>query len=151
MKRGWILIPIICVGVVVLATISAKGNSMVGSKHDMGYLNQRAFGSDVGPMQGTAYNDYGEICVYCHTPHNSDPIAPLWNRQLPSTTNYKVYTSPNFDSKNDGPDGISLACLSCHDGTVAVDAVIKQPRSREIIDTGVHYKMKPFLIIQVVA
>jgi len=143
MKRGWILIPIICVGVVVLATISAKGNSMVGSKHDMGYLNQRAFGSDVGPMQGTAYNDYGEICVYCHTPHNSDPIAPLWNRQLPSTTNYKVYTSPNFDSKNDAPDGISLACLSCHDGTVAVDAVIKQPRSREIIDTGVHYKMKP--------
>lgn len=143
MKRGWLIIPIVSAGVLALAAISATGNSMIGSKHDMGYLNQRGFGSEVGPMQGTAYNDYGEICIYCHTPHNADPIAPLWNRQLPSVTNYKVYASPNFDSENNGPDGISLACLSCHDGTVAVDAVINQPKSREIIDTGVHYKMKP--------
>ena len=50
---------------------------------------------------------------------------------------------PNFDSQNNGPDGISLACLSCHDGTVAVDAVVNQPKSREIVDTGVHYQMKP--------
>jgi hypothetical protein len=41
----------------------------------------------------------------------------------------------------EGPDGISLACLSCHDGTVAVDAVLHQPKAREVIDTGVHYKM----------
>ena len=143
MKKNYFLFPFISIGIILLVTISATGNSMIGSKHDLGYLNQRAFGSDVGPMQGTAYIDFGEICVYCHTPHNADPIAPLWNRQLPSHSSYKLYSSPNFDSKNDGPDGISLACLSCHDGTVAVDAVVNQPKSREIIDTGVHYKMKP--------
>ena len=140
--RLWIVIFLI-LGGIGLISISAAGNSMVGSRHDLGYFNQRAFGSEVGPMQGTAYNDYGEICIYCHTPHNADPIAPLWNRHLPSRENYKIYSSPNFDSQNNGPDGISLACLSCHDGTVAVDAVINQPKSRKIIDTGVHYKMKP--------
>ena len=145
MKKLWILIPIITAGIITLATISAMGNSMVGSKHDLGYLNQRAFGSEAGPMNGTAFNDYGEVCVYCHTPHSADSTAPLWNRQSnPNpTTSYQVYSSPNFDSKNNGPDGISLACLSCHDGTVAVDAVLNQPRSREIVDTGVHYAMKP--------
>ncbi|MDD5435038.1 MAG: hypothetical protein PH343_06380, partial [Nitrospira sp.] len=144
MKRLWIFIPIVTAGIIAIAAFSAMGNSMVCSKHDLGCLNQRAFGSEVGPMQGTAFNDYGEVCVYCHTPHNADSIAPLWNRQSnPNPSDYKVYSSPNFDSKNLGPDGISLACLSCHDGTVAVDAVLNQPRVREIVDTGVHYKMKP--------
>ena len=30
--------------------------------------------------------DLGEICVYCHTPHNNNQQieAPLWNRETPA-------------------------------------------------------------------
>lgn len=69
-----------------------------------------------------------EVCVFCHTPHGANTTsgaAPLWNRALPSSSGYTTYSSPNFDSGSTGqPYGVSLACLSCHDGTVALDALI---------------------------
>ncbi len=71
-----------------------------------------------------------EVCVFCHTPHGGDTTvaggaAPLWNRNL-STATYTVYTSPNFDAAGTTPGtpkGVSVACLSCHDGTVAFDSL----------------------------
>jgi formate-dependent nitrite reductase cytochrome c552 subunit len=59
-------------------------------------------------------------------------MAPLWNRALPIDTTYQTYGSPNFDGAGPTagkPKGVSLACLSCHDGTVAVDALINGPGS----------------------
>lgn len=72
-----------------------------------------------------------EVCVFCHTPHGgrtdvAGGAAPIWNRNL-STATYTVYTSPNFDAAGTTPGtpkGVSVACLSCHDGTVAFDALI---------------------------
>ena len=67
----------------------------------------------------------GQICQPCHTPHNSnqDPsilIAPLWNHNL-STATYTLYSSSTMDTTTVQPLGISKLCLSCHDGTVALD------------------------------
>jgi hypothetical protein len=74
-----------------------------------------------------------EVCVFCHTPHGADvsnQAAPLWNRQLPVSTSYTTYNSANFDADDSGgPKGVSLACLSCHDGTTALDAYINGPGS----------------------
>ena len=74
-----------------------------------------------------------EVCVFCHTPHGgrtdvAGGAAPIWNRSL-STATYTVYTSPNFDAAGTTPGtpkGVSVACLSCHDGTVAFDALINK-------------------------
>jgi len=68
----------------------------------------------------------GEICIACHTPHNaiSAQSAQLWNHAI-STTNFNMYTSPSIDATTTGdgqPGGTSRLCLSCHDGTVAVDS-----------------------------
>lgn len=66
----------------------------------------------------------GQICLPCHAPHNGVNVAnaPLWNHQL-STATYTMYSSPTLDAELAGePSGISKLCLSCHDGTVAVDA-----------------------------
>ncbi len=121
---------------------TALAGSIVGSRHDLLGLNQRGYGTESGPMTGATFNNYNERCVYCHTPHNASPAAPLWNRELPVQSGYQMYSSPNFDSKpGPAPDGISLACLSCHDGTVAVDAVLNKPQYHTIIDAGTHYKM----------
>jgi hypothetical protein len=81
-----------------------------------------------------------EVCVFCHTPHGGRTDvagggAPLWNRALPPTPgNFQNYNSPNFDnlqsgSLTPGPKGVSLACLSCHDGVIAFDALINAPGS----------------------
>jgi predicted CXXCH cytochrome family protein len=66
----------------------------------------------------------GEICIVCHTPHNADTSvaeAPLWNHEV-TTATFTVYTSPTLDATVGQPGGVSKLCLSCHDGTVAVDS-----------------------------
>ncbi|MDC0358953.1 cytochrome c3 family protein [Oligoflexia bacterium] len=69
------------------------------------------------------WNNTGEICIVCHTPHNSDTTvtdAPLWNHQVTAAT-FTLYSSSTLDATLGQPDGSSKLCLSCHDGTVAVD------------------------------
>jgi predicted CXXCH cytochrome family protein len=70
----------------------------------------------------------GEICLPCHTPHNAktgaDNLVPLWNHDVTASV-FTVYTSPTgtLDAGALGqPAGVSKACLSCHDGTIALDA-----------------------------
>ncbi len=70
-----------------------------------------------------------EICIVCHTPHNGTATAnaPLWNRELSSVGSYTLYSSPTFDAAASvvDPVGASISnsrlCLSCHDGTVALE------------------------------
>jgi predicted CXXCH cytochrome family protein len=81
--------------------------------------------------------DYGEICVYCHTPHNKNTEAvdaPLWNRSVSAEGSYTLYSSPTLDSTIGQPTGVSLACLSCHDGTIGIDVIVNQPATQG--DTG---------------
>jgi hypothetical protein len=69
-------------------------------------------------------NTGGQICVVCHAPHNvaTPVIPPLWNHEI-TTATYIVYDSPTLDAGPLGqPSGSTLLCLSCHDGTVAVDS-----------------------------
>ncbi|MFW6038855.1 MAG: cytochrome c3 family protein [bacterium] len=61
----------------------------------------------------------GEACVYCHTPHASNPVAPLWNREDPGEV-YQTYDSPTLQAEVGQPSGSSRLCLSCHDGTIAL-------------------------------
>jgi hypothetical protein len=66
-----------------------------------------------------------EICIFCHTPHNSNPAAPLWNHEVTAFQNYVNYWSPSLKaylSEAEAPpiDGFSRLCLSCHDGTIAL-------------------------------
>ncbi len=136
---------IVAIGaVIVLANVSAIGNSIIGSRHDLAFLNQRGYKTEAGPMQSGTFDDYRETCIYCHTPHNGSPVAPLWNRESPAPVGYFMYSSPNFDSVLPAsPDGISLACLSCHDGSVAVDSVLNKPKYHDIVESGTHYRMDP--------
>jgi hypothetical protein len=76
----------------------------------------------------SARNNYGEVCVYCHTPHGANSSAgPLWNHTM-NTVSYKPYKNMlGVEAGIPGPE--SLMCLSCHDGTVAIDSVINMPGS----------------------
>lgn len=83
-----------------------------------------------------------EICAFCHTPHGSDAAAtgaPLWNKSFPATTGYSLYTSGSLDSGSGtagNPGANSLACLSCHDGSQAMDTMVNAPGSGGWTATG---------------
>jgi hypothetical protein len=82
-------------------------------------------------MSSTVRNNYGEICVYCHTPHgaNTQVAAPLWNRTI-NTGQYTIYDKLRTLNRPIGQPGPnSLTCLSCHDGTIAIDSIINMPGS----------------------
>ncbi len=88
----------------------ALAGTIVGSVHD---------------FRGYLWNRSGQICKPCHTPHGTKAVpAPLWNHEV-STQTYTMYnetTSPTMVAQvSRQPDGISKICLSCHDGTIAVD------------------------------
>ncbi|MEW8506551.1 MAG: cytochrome c3 family protein [Candidatus Thiodiazotropha sp.] len=79
-----------------------------------------------------------QLCAYCHTPHSAsstNTTTPLWNHQDTTASNYTMYSSPSMNMVIAGaPAGVSLACLSCHDGTVAADQLINYPNSANIQD-----------------
>lgn len=73
-------------------------------------------------FSGESWNPGGQICIVCHTPHNANSNSiPLWNHKL-STQTYTLYNSSTLNATLGQPSDSSKACLSCHDGTVALDA-----------------------------
>lgn len=103
--------------------------SIVNTRHN---LTQSFLGVGANWMDGSR-NDYGEVCVYCHTPHgaNTNIAAPLWNRTQRATT-YTTYNALGTSSVNQTytqPGAGSLTCLSCHDGQTAVDSIVNMPGS----------------------
>ncbi|MHC4700869.1 MAG: cytochrome c3 family protein [Planctomycetota bacterium] len=67
----------------------------------------------------------GEICIVCHTPHGGSTVldAPLWNHEQ-TTETFAIYGSSTLETTNDigQPDGSTKLCLSCHDGSIALDS-----------------------------
>ncbi len=91
-----------------LASISASYAEISGSAHD---FSRESWAK-------------GEICLPCHTPHfasGSNNDAPLWNHEI-TTATYTLYNSSSLDAAIGQPRGVSKLCLSCHDGTVALDS-----------------------------
>jgi len=75
--------------------------------------------------------DRDQICVFCHTPHFGDRSVGvvLWNRGV-NTTGYTMYDSATMDmTVASQPQSVTLACLSCHDGTIAFDSLRNGPGS----------------------
>jgi len=98
-----------------LGTTSAQAaiGSVVNSKHDF---------SATGP--NATYKGAGsQVCIYCHAPHNNASAGSLlWNRALSAAT-YTLYTSTTLSATTMGqPGAVSKLCLSCHDGTIAIDS-----------------------------
>jgi hypothetical protein len=67
--------------------------------------------------------DRNTVCGVCHQPHNAQSsIAPLWGHGV-TVAAFTMYSSPSLDAPMPTDVGsISRACLSCHDGTVAVNS-----------------------------
>ncbi len=102
---------------VMSAPAFAQKAQMAGKGHDL-----RATGNT------------GDLCGACHTSHNAGTnyAALLWNRNT-TTASFTYYnTTVNADFKGGAADltagnKISLLCMSCHDGTIALNSVLNTP------------------------
>jgi len=121
---------------------------IVNSRHD---FSSNATGTTSSNFKGVYYlnstasgNKISEVCVFCHTPHGGsvevdyqvDGVnSMLWNRvktQQAAGFGYKLYTSSTFTALySQAPTGLSLMCLSCHDGvtSIGVGSLLNAPGS----------------------
>ncbi|MCI0506055.1 MAG: cytochrome c3 family protein [Gammaproteobacteria bacterium] len=115
-------------------------NSISDSYHNLGSTNIRP----TTPNGGTPANhslDTAEIRVFCHTPHGGDntAVVPIWNRRLIDPAVYTRYSSlgtSTFDATEAPVGSVTIARLSCHAGTQAIDSVINAPGSGKFNSTG---------------
>ena len=122
-------------GVALLASalpsgVAAKGPANVAATvHN---FSSTARDSTGGPSQFRS--NQTEICVFCHTPHGGSLTGPLWNRTNP-TSPWQHYDSQTLGSylgnlANNRPvSDESLLCMSCHDGSIAVNHLINAPNA----------------------
>jgi predicted CXXCH cytochrome family protein len=117
--RGGVLLAMV-VGLLALPGSAFAAGGITGSVHDL----------NVYSTDGSVDMPDDRICVACHTPHNANTAsesaefgaAPLWNHEA-STGSHTAYTSGTINATDlAAPAGISLLCLSCHDGSITLDA-----------------------------
>ena len=110
------------VGIAVVVGFAAVGtfSDVTNSSHNL---------STSGPLTDKS-SDEDQICVFCHTPHEATVTVPLWNHSMSAVASYDVYssgTSPTLDAVDltdiGGGTDISNLCMSCHDGTIAVNSL----------------------------
>ena len=109
MKKWTKWIPVLVAAVVALSGAAISRATIVGSAHDFTY---------------ESWNTSQVLCEVCHAPHNAAKgaaqLIPLWGHQTTGAT-FTHYSSATLNATVGDPSGVSLACLSCHDGTVAIN------------------------------
>jgi len=119
MHKGFVL----TVGFLLVAGFAgAQTAGIAGSDHD---------------FSGDGWSG-GTICLPCHTPHHGETgfVAPLWNHEV-TTASFTMYSSDTLDGSVDTqPADVSKACLSCHDGTVALENFGGNTGGGSFIDGG---------------
>ena len=101
--------------VIIFSPALLSGQSVVNTEHNL---------SVSGPGTVKAVSET-EVCIFCHTPHASSPLKPLWNKNASGAT-YTLYSSSTLQALPGQPDGSAILCLSCHDGTIALGNVVSR-------------------------
>jgi hypothetical protein len=115
----------VAVGATAFGAFNDARTGVVNSVHNLNSAQEIAAGS-AGDAQG-------RVCAFCHTPHHAlpDPTGqeqPLWSHTYTAyVNNWTPYHSPTLDANVTDPlMGPSRLCMSCHDGTVALDTYYGQ-------------------------
>ncbi|MCF6364770.1 MAG: hypothetical protein L3J35_01065 [Bacteroidales bacterium] len=113
----------------IINTKPSFSQSIVNSKHNLSV-------SGIGNVKSTGES---EICIFCHTSHSSNPKTPLWNKKTPGL-NYILYNSSTIQAVPGQPDGSSILCLSCHDGTIALGSVLSKKKEIDFSEGANSFK-----------
>jgi predicted CXXCH cytochrome family protein len=81
------------------------------------------------PTPGDGVND--PRCVFCHTPRSHSLSLGSWIEDQPENILVYPYDRPSGETPAGRPDGASLNCLGCHDGTIALGDIVSRTASAE--------------------
>ncbi len=121
--------PLIFILFLTILRINSFSQSIVNSVHNF----------SVSGIGNTKSVNESEICIFCHTSHNSNPESPMWNRKTPGS-NYILYNSSTIHAVPGQPDGSSILCLSCHDGTIALGSVLSKKNEIDFNEKATPFK-----------
>ena len=130
-QRRLILVVLLAIAPAAIAQYAQYGavGKVINSKHDLSAASSATVKAQ----------SFQQTCAFCHVVHNTNPIpagaqTPLWNHQL-GTTISGVYSSSTFNALNTniqalgaptwGAATVSHLCMSCHDGSIGVNAIYK--------------------------
>ncbi|MDX8410423.1 MAG: cytochrome c3 family protein, partial [Mariprofundaceae bacterium] len=71
--------------------------------------------------------------------NQQEPNLPLWNHTIPDKSTFSIYESTALNKMQGAmstPGPASLTCLSCHDGTIAIDSIINMPTTATSAGNG---------------
>ena len=120
--------------VLLVAGLASLARAQVPAPANMKNTKHNLSVSGPGPVRSLTET---RICVFCHTPHNAAPRSPLWNKEIQPRV-YQVYTSPTLRAGPlPQPSGPTKLCLSCHDGTIAMGAVLNPAGGIEMVGSGI--------------
>lgn len=96
--------------------VLTAGGDIKNTKHNLSASGMQ--------YSGGAASTETQLCKFCHTPHGSQAymvgggakFVSLWGHDTTQAT----YNGETVTANNGG--GSTFACLSCHDGTVAINA-----------------------------
>jgi len=113
--RYRLTITVSCLALLALArSASAAPDDVRNTKHNF---------TSASASPNAYFFGASRVCVFCHTVHNGGSEAPLWNHQTNTSQSYQLYTSPTLDMTPVTLHNGSYVCLSCHDGTIAVNSL----------------------------
>lgn len=145
------------------------GSGIVGSKHDISINTSLQINDDGLGGTVASTDHLNRVCIYCHAPHhtrkpnNTETYMPLWNRPQSQAWSFIMYDNgdnPQEYGDHDGdpgtpdelvnhnsyaadnatqPGAVSMLCLSCHDGTVAVNTYGQSPQDSASQNVGAGY------------
>jgi predicted CXXCH cytochrome family protein len=95
--------------------------NLVDTRHDLAiYLPSASHDRDDNPQ-----------CVFCHAPRSHSLSLGSWIDDQPENILVYPYERPPEESPPGKPDGSSLVCLGCHDGTIALGDIVSRTESAE--------------------
>ncbi len=144
---------------------------ITGTVHDLGTSH------DGMNYTASPADPLNRSCIFCHAPHNTYRLStaaggagpqapaefdylPLWNHSLQANTAYTMYENGPGAPLNGpqasqailngqmAPGSTSLLCLSCHDGSVAVNSYGNGAQLARSVSTGVNKISTSYVIGQ---
>jgi predicted CXXCH cytochrome family protein len=92
-----------------LASLAQDFSNLMDSRHDLAvYL-----------PPPTSDREDDTRCVFCHLPRGRALARGVWTEDQPDSLLIYPYERPDIVQVTGKPDGSTLICLSCHDGTIA--------------------------------
>ena len=129
---------LLALGATVALMPSVSKAGIIGGPHDFGNATNASMSYAMFAWGGAATTNadgsvmaasyYNNPCQICHIPHKAPSFAsqnaPLWNHAKSANATYVTYDLGGSTTFNQGLKstlGNSIACLSCHDGSVAIN------------------------------